>query len=170
MENILRNFLENDKQDSGLMLLPLTTGSGKTHYVLKYIADLLTREREQKVFFITTQKKNLPVEKLRNLYEGNDFDARVLRIQSIMDCLKENLTEELEEEIKFHQHILATSSKFKILVALRKEMIRIGDCNNDTCRAAEREFRDELLRSLRKASKQNKSDILHTIETDKSWQ
>ena len=172
MEIILRNFLEHNKRTSGLMLLPLTTGSGKTYQVLKYIANLLTINREKKVFFITTQKKNLPVEKLRSLYKGNDFDTRVLKIQSIMDCIKENLTDDLVHEITVKQPNVANSSKFKILVALRKEMLRIGDLNNnnDTYRAAERDFRNELLYTLKKDCKQNNEDIFDKIKTDKSWQ
>ena len=110
MKKILKSFLENSESQSGLMLLPLTTGSGKTHHVLEYIADLLKRNREQKVFFITTQKKNLLIDKLREMYKGDDFDARVLRIQSLMDCVKENLTDELVKEINVQQHNLATSS------------------------------------------------------------
>ncbi len=170
METILRNFLETNKRTSGLMLLPLTTGSGKTYHVLEYIANLLTREREQKVFFITTQKKNLPVEKLREMYSGNDFDKRVLRIQSLMDCIKENLTDDLVREITVKQSNIANSSKFKILVALRKEMLRIGDLNNETYRAAERDFRNDLLYILKKDCKQNNEDLFNKIKTDKSWQ
>ena len=168
MKDILRNFLENNKQDSGLMLLPLTTGSGKTHHVLEYIADLLTRNREQKVFFITTQKKNLPVEKLRSLYKGSDFDARVLRIQSVMDCVKDNLTNELVNEIKLSQPVLASSSKFTLLVAIRKELQQIGDDNNESFRIAEREFRDELLHFI-KNDRRAQESILQKIKSDKTW-
>lgn len=168
MKDILRNFLEKNKQDSGLMLLPLTTGSGKTHHVLEYIADLLTRNREQKVFFITTQKKNLPVEKLRSLYKGSDFDERVLRIQSVMDCVKENLTDELVKEIKFRQPILASSSKFTLLVAISKEIQQIGDDNNETFRIAEREFREELLHFIKK-DHSRQENLLKKITLDKSW-
>lgn len=167
MKDILRNFLEKNKQDSGLMLLPLTTGSGKTHHVLEYIADLLERNREQKVFFITTQKKNLPVEKLRSLYKGSDFDKRVLRIQSVMDCVKENLTNELVNEIKDKHPILASSPKFRMLVAVRREILRIGDENIETGRVAERDFRDELLSFLKKDC--IKEDLLNKIKTDMSW-
>ena len=172
MISILQNFLERNEQTSGLMLLPLTTGSGKTHNVLKYIANLLLRNQEQKVFFITTQKKNLPVKKFRDIYEkeynGNDFDKRVLKIQSVMDCVKDNLTDELVKEIKYRQPTLASSSKFVMLKAVRNEMIRLNDDNNETCRMAEREFRDELLGFLKKEYGQ-KANLLQIIKEDKSW-
>jgi len=167
MKEILKNFLEINNQSSGLMLLPLTTGSGKTHHVLEYIADLLTRNQEQKVFFITTQKKNLPVDKLCRIYKGNDFNARVLKIQSVMDCVKENLTDELVNEINLKQPILASSSKLKMLVAVRKEILRIGDENIETGRVAEREFRNELLYFLRKECE--KEELLQKIKTDDAW-
>lgn len=167
MKDILRNFLEINDQSSGLMLLPLTTGSGKTHHVLEYIADLLLRNREQKVFFITTQKKNLPVDKLRRMYKGDDFDERVLRIQSVMDCIKENLTDNLVKEIKLEQQTLASSSKLNMLVAVRKEILRIGDENIETGRVAEREFRNELLYFLTKECK--KDELLEKIKKDKAW-
>lgn len=172
MKEILHNFLEANEQDSGLMLLPLTTGAGKTHNVLKYIAKLLTHNHEQKVFFITTQKKNLPIKKFRSIYEkdygGNDFDARVLRIQSVTDCMKDNLTEDLVKEIRYRKPALANSSKFLMLVAVRNEMVSLNDDNNETCRTAEREFRDELLSILKKECGQ-KEGILQKIKEDITW-
>lgn len=171
MISILQNFLERNEQTSGLMILPLTTGSGKTHNVLNYIADFLTREREKKVFFITTQKKNLPVDKLKTLYEktykGNDFDARVLQIKSVVDCIKDNLTDKLVTEIECSNEIISNSTNFKILSAVKNEMIKYGE--NDACRRAEQEFRNEIVKTLKKDAFEKNESLLSLIKNDKKW-
>lgn len=168
MISILQNFLEHSNQTSGLMLLPLTTGSGKTHNVLKYIADYLKREREKKVFFITTQKKNLPVEKLFHFYKDRDFDSRVLRIQSVMDCVNENLNTKLEEEIRHYQPTLANSTNFKILMAVRNDIKANGD--NYAYRMAEKDFRYDVIHAIKSELETDQKDIiLQTIKNDKKW-
>ena len=70
MYTAIKNYC-NYKQGNGLFLLDMPTGYGKTYSVLKYIyeASLNEDNSKKRFFFITTLKKNLPVEELRNWFE-----------------------------------------------------------------------------------------------------
>lgn len=74
--------------ESGLFLLDMPTGFGKTYSVLDFIADYYDSPEfaDTKFFFITTLKKNLPDEQLRKHFakRGNeqDFDNICLRLKA----------------------------------------------------------------------------------------
>ena len=59
-------------RENGLFLLDMPTGFGKTYSVLEFIADNYDKEeyRGIKFFFVTTLKKNLPYNKLKENYYG----------------------------------------------------------------------------------------------------
>jgi len=84
-------------RENGLFLLDMPTGFGKTYSVLEFIADNYDKKEYEdvKFFFVTTLKKNLPYEKLREHFEGRgkgkDFDRLCMRIDANADAVIENL-------------------------------------------------------------------------------
>lgn len=84
-------------RENGLFLLDMPTGFGKTYSVLEFIADNYDKEeyRGIKFFFVTTLKKNLPYNKLKEHFEsrgkGDDFDRFCMQIDANADAVIENL-------------------------------------------------------------------------------
>ena len=71
MEEILNEYCK--QSTSGLLLLSMPTGSGKTYNVIKFIysnyKEFATQKR--KIIFITNLKKNLTIEELREHFIVN---------------------------------------------------------------------------------------------------
>lgn len=104
MYTAIRNYCNNEKQN-GLFLLDMPTGYGKTYSVLKYIHDasLEERNKERHFFFITTLKKNLPTDNLKDMFKESrqldKFNEEFIFIDSNADAVIENLTPELSRNI-----------------------------------------------------------------------
>ena len=100
MFNSIKDFCENG-ENTGLLLVDMPTGSGKTHAVLEYICQEYDKpqNKNKTFFFITNLKKNLPTEDLYEKFvktgKKNAFDTDFLQIDSNEDCVLENLTEDL---------------------------------------------------------------------------
>lgn len=95
MQKAIENFCEG--RENGLFLLDMPTGFGKTYNVLEFIAENCdTKEyKDTNFFFVTTLKKNLPFEDLRERFKqrGKEkyFEDNSLRIQANADKVIENL-------------------------------------------------------------------------------
>ena len=105
IKTIIDNYFQNDDQTTGLMLLSLPTGSGKTHNVINSIYDRIpSLAQHQKVFFITNLKKNLDLEKLEGCYRaagrGQDYQNEVLQIKSNADYIQKILEIQIPEQFK----------------------------------------------------------------------
>lgn len=92
----MRDILEKyGAYETGLFLLNLPTGFGKTYQVLKYILDHHSDDRP--VYFITNLKKNLPLEDLKTMFEKEGlsevFDDQVLFVDATANPVVENITE-----------------------------------------------------------------------------
>lgn len=104
MYKIIKNYCENNKQ-SGILLMDMPTGSGKTYNVIKYIFDASTAQenKDRRYFFITTLKKNLPIKELEQKFnevgKTEQFKEKFLFIDSNVDCVISHLTEEVKNEI-----------------------------------------------------------------------
>jgi len=85
---------------TGLLLLDLPTGFGKTYEVLQFIYQNYQQIDNKKMIFITNLKKNLPVDTLRKIFvknnKINDFEKEVVFINSNMDCVLDNLLRKIE--------------------------------------------------------------------------
>lgn len=149
MKKIISNFCDNEDNKNGLFLLDMPTGFGKTYSVIEYIYDAALNEKNsyKKIFFITTLKKNLPITELRTRFEKDDkikdFNEKFLFIDSNADCVIENLSldlinnipefikeskeyKDLEENIKFiNQKSKDKSVDVKNIITKIKEDIRI---------------------------------------------
>ena len=104
MKQAIKKFCEDESINNGLFLLDMPTGFGKTHSVLDYIFDSIKDEScDKKFFFVTTLKKNLPIEDLRNRFVSdnreNEFDDKVIFLDSNSDCVVNNFTSELAKSI-----------------------------------------------------------------------
>lgn len=108
INSILKKYCEFENlEKTGLLLLDLPTGFGKTYEVLKYIYEVYT-ESNRKILFLTDLKKNLPHDTLlkRFFEEKNqllEFEKDVVFINSNVDCVIENipnLTTQIPEDIK----------------------------------------------------------------------
>ena len=68
MKDVISNFCKN--KENGLFLLDMPTGFGKTYNVLEFIFENYNREeyKNTNFFFITTLKKNLPFDELRERF------------------------------------------------------------------------------------------------------
>ena len=82
-------------EKTGLLLLDLPTGFGKTYETLKFIYDNYQKS-DKKIVFLTELKKNLPHDTtLKKFFERDnrlaDFKKDVVFINSNVDCVLENL-------------------------------------------------------------------------------
>lgn len=104
MYKAIQNYCNNGN-NNGLFLLDMPTGYGKTYSVLKYIYESSLDESNSKkrFFFITTLKKNLPIEELKKWFTDADqldkFNEKFLFIDANADCVIDGLTKEIINEI-----------------------------------------------------------------------
>lgn len=152
MQKAIENFCEG--RENGLFLLDMPTGFGKTYNVLEFIAENCdTKEyKDTNFFFVTTLKKNLPFEDLRERFKqrGKEkyFEDNSLRIQANADVIIEKLfdidkTNKIPKEIK-------SKSSYKDLIGLVTEFRNSGSKIADKIirETAEREFREDIVKEL----------------------
>lgn len=99
-------------QTHGLFLLDMPTGFGKTHSVLEFIADNYDNEEYAgtRFFFITTQKKNLPYNQLKEMFAKKgkeDFDKRCIQIDSNAETVIQKLVQ-LHKQGKIPKRVTQT--------------------------------------------------------------
>ena len=97
MKQAIVNFCKS--MDTGLFLLDMPTGFGKTYSVLDFMVDNYDAPefKDKKIFFVTTLKKNLPDKELREHFakrgKADDYDKYCLRIEANADMVVEKLDE-----------------------------------------------------------------------------
>ena len=97
MKQAIVNFCK--AMDTGLFLLDMPTGFGKTYSVLDFMVDNYDSPefKDKKIFFVTTLKKNLPDKELREHFakrgKAGDYDKYCLRIDANVDMVVEKLEE-----------------------------------------------------------------------------
>ncbi|MFC5452180.1 hypothetical protein [Paenibacillus aestuarii] len=83
MQELIKNFCE--EKDTGIFLIDMPTGFGKTYNVLEFITNYYDRV-EGKILFLTTLKKNLPFDELREHFVkkgiGDRFDELCIKIEA----------------------------------------------------------------------------------------
>ena len=94
MKNVISNFCKN--KENGLFLLDMPTGFGKTFNVLEFIFENYDKEeyKNTKFFFITTLKKNLPFNELRERFiklgKATEFDQIAIKLESNVESVINN--------------------------------------------------------------------------------
>ena len=115
MYSCIKSFMDNDKEN-GLLLLDMPTGFGKTYSVIKYIAEFIKENSDtgKKIFFITTLKKNLPVEELKRRLDEMEllhlFEERVIELKSNVDTVVANYNSSMYNDIPLE---IRNSEEFK---------------------------------------------------------
>lgn len=86
MLKTIEKFILNG--DTGLMLLSVPTGAGKTYNALKFIINNFEKDeyKNKKFFFITTQKKNLPHKEAIKLIEDEEIKKRFIESSIFLDA------------------------------------------------------------------------------------
>jgi len=180
LKDILIKYCEFENPNrTGLFLIDLPTGFGKTHNVFDYIHEIYAKNPEKKILFITNLKKNLEPEKLRDRFEDKSiFDEKAIFVDSNVDYVlkrfhkvEKNIPDEfqdtvefqkLKENINFYDSFKNTSDINKVKWKENiKEEIRKKDEPN---------FRYLIQSQIYKKYK-NKKDRLKAVETDRlfSW-
>lgn len=179
MYSCIKAFKESEREN-GLLLLDMPTGFGKTYSVIKFIADFMKDERnsDKKVFFITTQKKNLPIDDLTkklNEIGLSHLVERVIKLESNVDTAIKNynpaMLKEIPEEIRKSEEFKNFKADVEFLqnAAKGQNADFIKSVRNNFTNNTERIFRTYLQTILfRRFS--NVDERLLAIKTDSAWQ
>lgn len=183
MYTTIKNFCNNGN-NNGLLLLDMPTGYGKTYSVLKYICEASLDESNSKrrFFFITTLKKNLPIKDLKDLFieagELDKFNEKFLFIDSNADCVIDNLTSEIINEIPSE---IKKTDEYKSFVQdvsflqkqknVNKAELRgfIGSIKDNLRSKSEPNFR-RLLQRMLVDEFSTVDERIYAIKTNKRWQ
>lgn len=183
MYKVIQRFCK-DEYDNGLLLLDMPTGSGKTYSVLNYIFDAVQNsDDKRRYFFITTLKKNLPIEDLRKRFETagklDIYKEKFLFVDSNSESVISGLTKDviaaIPYEIKKTNEYKKFESFIKSIQGLREK--KGGNDLKSILIAAEDKLRTEVeprfrryIQSLLVKKFVKLQDRKNAIKTDKDWQ
>lgn len=151
MNEVLRNFCEKNTNPNGLMILPMPTGSGKTYSVRNYIKELMERYPERKIFFISSQKKNIddPYNELLEILPEH-LKKRVCRVKSNAEAL----IDAKDKNIEFPKEIQKCDEYNKVVDCLFKANQNVF--TSEEISSIEKNFRDVIKRYVKKNYEDNK--------------
>ncbi|HEY9802151.1 MAG TPA: hypothetical protein V6D25_17450 [Leptolyngbyaceae cyanobacterium] len=175
LEEILNQYCKQD--NSGLLLLSMPTGFGKTYSVINFINSNYKEfaKQKRKILFITNLKKNLPIDELKKRFIDNgneeDFEKYVLFIDSNADTVINNILNiddqipdkfkketylQLKKDIELLQnHEITSTFKERIKIDIRKNL--------------EPAFRDLIKKTLAEEFSTKKAR-LSAIKTNQNYQ
>lgn len=181
MYNVIKDYCEN-RSETGLFLLDMPTGSGKTYSVLEYIFNACQNKenKNKKFFFITPLKKNLPLKDLKKIFDekgqSGEFDKKVLFINSVSETVIENYSDKIErtipDEIKNTQEFRNFREE---LIFLKNNRGKRDMVTRRMMSGFEEKFREEIEPNFRKMlsnilKKYDSPDQrLSVIKTDNKW-
>ena len=185
MYTTIKKYCEDDNADNGLLLIDSPTGSGKTHSVLDFIYDASNDERykDRKFFFVTTQKKNLPQNELKERFKKdgklNTFYEKFLFIDSNIDAIISGYDDDVENIIPEELKKLDEFKKFSDAVKMLKKYKNnqgysdlrsvVGPLTDELRSKSEPNFRKAVEKMLSHEAK-NIKEKLDLIHTSKKWQ
>lgn len=165
MIELLKRYCLDNTRDTGLLLLDMPTGTGKTYNVLQFIKSYLKQNQDKKIFFVTTLKKNLddPYNDLiKELDKDSDLKDSVFRVLSNTEHAIKNFNR-IKKDIKISE--IRFSEEFRSFDALITAGVNKPDAFGDI----ERNFRYLISKTLSRKFKK-KSEKLNAIKNDKDWQ
>ena len=183
MYDIIKKYVEN-KNENGLLLIDMPTGSGKTYNAIQFIYNscMNPENKDRKYIFVTTLKKNLPAEDLKTNFERDDqgdlFKEKVLVIDSNMDSVVNGWSQEIEKAIPSEFKKTDEFKEFQTNVNFVKQQregknILLREClpsiELNLREKSEPKFRRLISEALEKEYVTVESRIL-AIKTDKRWQ
>ena len=99
MYTVMEKYCRDKNMNTGLFLLDMATGHGKTHNVLNLIFELAHESAfdRKKIVFCTTLLKNLPEDELQKRFadcgEEKLFEQKYIKLESYKDMLMHNMTD-----------------------------------------------------------------------------
>lgn len=181
MYNLIQKFCNNSIHSTGLMFLDTPTGLGKTYSTIQYIHDTIKNNPNQKIFFITKLKKNLPIDSLKILFQNNNdmttFNNSVLYVRSNYESFYFNYIYYKNKNIKLlEESNTILYNKFKKMGELVDEIEQ-----NININTADQYSNEKILEELEKDFRKNiefqlknhfptKEQRLDAIHNDKNWQ
>ena len=69
MKKTINQFINDEQNNSGLLLIDMPTGFGKTYIASESMYHYAMKNKDKKIFYITTLIKNLPCQELQNVYK-----------------------------------------------------------------------------------------------------
>ncbi|WP_373479132.1 hypothetical protein [Geminocystis sp.] len=177
LQNILEKYCLEDK--TGLLLLSMPTGFGKTHNVLDFIYHNYPQFKAQgrKIIFITNLKKNLPYQDLEKRFirdnREKEYQENVLFINSNLDFVLDNLLNleyEIPENFKKSENYKNLTKQIKQLQKSTKLDSEFQQWIKDKIKDEyEPSFRYEIVEKLKQKCK-NKERRLELIKNDRNYQ
>lgn len=184
LSKILHKYCDiTNLHKTGLFLLDLPTGFGKTYEVINYIYEV-SKTTNRKIIFLTNLKKNLPYSQLEEFFikDGNakEYIERVVFINSNVDTVIENLTDISEnipeifrktnEYAQLHREISYYNNLFKRKQKRVTDLRLLRDTKENIRVNLEPAFRRILVSALYKKGKTKKKRLsLIKKDTDFSW-
>lgn len=196
MQKLLQKFCFSDLKN-GLMIIDMPTGTGKTHNTIEFIYKNYEKI-ENKIIFITNLKKNLPLDKLQNLFKKDgkleDFNKYVLYLDNNVDTLIENF-KDVESQIpkdKYSKNNIFNNIKnsVKIINTLKESLSKktkqdfnsigskesayfiMNQAREDLKEKYEKEFRELIEENLRfdeQGKKRTKAQKIELIKTNDEY-
>lgn len=172
MKQAIVNFCKST--DTGLFLLDMPTGFGKTYSVLEFMVDYYDSPefKDKKIFFVTTLKKNLPDKELREHFakrgKADDYDKYCLRIEANADMVVEKLDElyrarKIPAAITMKQEFKDLHGSVKLLNEYRDKKRELKGTSKDIinvlCKNAEDAIRKQQEGAFRKVMILVPSDV-----------
>ena len=174
----------NQKNKNGLFLLDMPTGLGKTYAVTEYLYKLAMDDVRagQKVFFITTLKKNLPIEDLRNRFANDGqvarFEEKVPHIVSNADSVLGNWSDEvicaIPEGIKQTKEFRALEYDVQFIRCYDSDpnpdaKSSVAKAKENLCQNSEHQFRQYVSKLICNQFP-NVQARMQAVHTDSAWQ
>lgn len=181
MYNCIKNYCENE-EENGLFLLDMPTGFGKTYNVISYIFDFAADPKNEgrKIFFITTMKKNLPIEDLKKRFKEAGMIEKFNNKFLFIDALSEAAISNYDKTLMIPGEIMATDEfkRFKDGAEFLSQKSNSNDrayksfysnIKTEFSKTTEPAFRKLIQSELFKRFRTVK-ERLTAIKTDKNWQ
>ena len=180
MYQCIKSFVNNDNEN-GLLLLDMPTGFGKTYSVTDYIIDFINDESniDRKVFFITSLKKNLPIDDLKEKMKAKGLPEtsmdKVINLKSNVDMvLQAHKTNQLifkrvPDEVKRSNEFKKFKDDIEFLNSNLNNKSLKDSIRDNFARNNEVTFRKYVQNILQKKFP-SFNDRIYAIKTDSNWQ
>lgn len=163
LQDIITDYAFSKMDDHGLLLLPLPTGAGKSFTIFKFIHDTIVGgKRKEKIIFITSLKKNLQPEELKDRFSEDEtelFDEKVLYLKSNTDCVLQNLRPLMEIDGCIPESIKELS-EFKKLWSAVNFCLNMENCSDFSVLEAVKTKKDEIQNTLERTFRQKIRRVL----------
>ncbi|MCU0350246.1 MAG: hypothetical protein MUF43_05360 [Flavobacterium sp.] len=162
ISTLLKEYCDiTNPEKTGLLLLDLPTGFGKTHETLKFIYDNYQKS-DKKIVFLTELKKNLPHDTtLKKFFEEEnrleDFKKDVVFINSNVDCVLENL---IPNEIIISDFI-KESQEYRILKRNINDFQSLSKKKDETSNRLSERIKTEIQKENEPAFRQLISNLFY---------